>query len=69
LTVEIPARLLGPGSYQGTLSFRSRLDASGPKVDEPGVVCEFTVGDTRTSFGNNRRGYLSTILNWTSDAS
>ncbi|MBI2716570.1 MAG: ABC transporter ATP-binding protein [Rhizobiales bacterium] len=65
LTVEVPARVFGPGTYQILLSFLSGLDSSGPHVDEPGIVGEFELNDTKTTRGNRRRGFVSTILNWT----
>jgi lipopolysaccharide transport system ATP-binding protein len=64
LIVKVPPRVLGAGTYQVILDFRSRLDPSGPLVDVPGVVGEFGLNDTRTRFGNERRGYLSWILDW-----
>jgi lipopolysaccharide transport system ATP-binding protein len=68
LRVEVPKRILGPGTYQIYLSFASALDPAGPEVDLPGVVGEFVLDDTRTPRGNRRRGYLSTILTWQQEA-
>src|SRR6266853_2140905 len=67
LIVKIPPRVLGAGTYQIILSLQSGLDPAGPLVDVPGVVGEFGVNDTKTRFGNERRGYLSLILNWDRD--
>jgi lipopolysaccharide transport system ATP-binding protein len=64
LMVRIPPRILGAGTYQIYLSFASLVDSSGIDVDTPGVVGEFTMDDTRTTRGNHRNGYLSTILDW-----
>jgi lipopolysaccharide transport system ATP-binding protein len=64
LLVEVPARVLGPGSYQVILNFGSHLDPAGPAIDEPGIVGEFVLDDTRTPRGNHRKGYLSMILKW-----
>jgi lipopolysaccharide transport system ATP-binding protein len=64
LFVEIPARVLGPGSYQVILSFGSHLDPAGPVIDEPGIVGEFVLDDIGTPRGNHRKGYLSMILKW-----
>jgi lipopolysaccharide transport system ATP-binding protein len=64
LIVKVPPRVLGAGTYQINLSFLSGLDPAGPQVDVPGVVGEFGVNDTKTRFGNERRGYLSWILSW-----
>ena len=64
LLIEIPARVLGAGTYQIILSFASGLDPSGPEVDNVGLVGEFGLNDTKTPRGNRRRGYLSTIFSW-----
>jgi lipopolysaccharide transport system ATP-binding protein len=68
LWIEVPPRLLGPGTYRIYLSFASPTDAAGPTIDVPGIVGEFVVNDNRTLRGNHRNGYLSTILNWTTSA-
>ena len=64
LLIKIPPRILGPGTYQIYLSFRSGFDAAGPDIDTPGIVGQFVIDDTRTMRGNGRNGYLSTILGW-----
>jgi lipopolysaccharide transport system ATP-binding protein len=64
LHVAIPARVLGPGTYQIYLSFASMLDAAGPEIDTPGIVGEFTLDDTGTRRGNRRNGFLSLRLPW-----
>src|SRR5262249_46364335 len=64
LTIKVPPRVLGPGTYQIILSFASLFDPSGPQVDVPELVGEFGLDDTRTPRGNGRNGYLSLILNW-----
>jgi lipopolysaccharide transport system ATP-binding protein len=64
LTVKIPPRVLGPGTYQINLSFWAGLDPAGPEVDDAGIVGEFGLDDTKTLYGSRRRGYLSTIFNW-----
>ncbi len=64
LHVAIPARVLGPGTYQIYLSFASALDAAGPAVDTPGIVGEFSLDDTGTRRGNRRNGFLSLKLPW-----
>jgi lipopolysaccharide transport system ATP-binding protein len=66
LRVKIPARVLGAGSYQIYLSFASGFDPSGPIVDVPGIVGEFSLDDTSTRRGNRRNGYLSLKLDWAS---
>ncbi len=65
LHVAIPARVLGPGTYQVYLSFASTLDVTGPEVDTPGIVGEFSLDDTGTRRGNRRNGFLSLRLPWT----
>lgn len=62
--IRIPERILGAGTYQIYLSFASGFDPSGPDVDLPGVVGEFTLDDTSTRRGNGRNGYLSLKLPW-----
>ena len=64
LLIKVPPRVLGPGTYQIYLSFRSIMDTAGPEIDTPGIVGQFVVDDTRTMRGNSRNGYLSTILGW-----
>jgi lipopolysaccharide transport system ATP-binding protein len=64
LRVAIPARVLGPGTYQIYLSFASVLDAAGPEIDAPGIVGEFSLDDTGTRRGNRRNGFLSLRLPW-----
>ena len=62
--IGISQRILGAGTYQIYLSFASPIDSSGPEVDEPGIVGEFTLDDTSTRRGNRRNGYLSLKLPW-----
>jgi lipopolysaccharide transport system ATP-binding protein len=64
LHIAIPARVLGVGTYQIYLSFLSGFDPSGPEVDVPGIVGEFSLDDTSTERGNHRNGYLSLKLDW-----
>jgi lipopolysaccharide transport system ATP-binding protein len=64
LHVAVPARVLGPGTYQIYLSFASALDAAGPAIDTPGIVGEFSLDDTGTRRGNRRNGFLSLKLPW-----
>lgn len=64
LLIKLPPRVLGPGTYQIYLSFRSRFDTAGPIIDAPGIVGQFVIDDSRTMLGNARNGYLSTILDW-----
>jgi lipopolysaccharide transport system ATP-binding protein len=64
LTVRIPPRVLGVGTYQIYLSFASDIDPAGPRVDVPGIVGEFRIDDPSTRLGNRRAGYLSLKLDW-----
>jgi lipopolysaccharide transport system ATP-binding protein len=64
MSVRIPARILGAGTYQIYLSFASPCDPSGPNVDIPGIVGQFSLDDTSTRRGNRRNGYLSVKLPW-----
>jgi ABC-type polysaccharide/polyol phosphate transport system ATPase subunit len=64
LLIKVPPRILGAGTYQIYLSFRSGFDSAGPEIDTPGIVGQFVVDDTRTLRGNHRNGYLSTIFDW-----
>jgi lipopolysaccharide transport system ATP-binding protein len=64
LDINIPARILGAGTYQIYLSFASGFDPAGPAVDVPGIVGEFSLDDTSTRRGNRRGGYLSLKLDW-----
>jgi lipopolysaccharide transport system ATP-binding protein len=62
--LTIPGRILGAGTYQIFLSFISPFDSSGPVVDIPGAVGEFSLNDTSTRLGNRRNGFLSLKLPW-----
>jgi lipopolysaccharide transport system ATP-binding protein len=64
LTIGVPPRILGSGTYQIVLTFVAALDPSGPDIDRPGVVGQFVIDDTRTPSGNRRHGFLSTVLDW-----
>lgn len=60
----IPKRTLGIGEYAIYLNFTSPFNASGFTIDSPGHILQFSVDDTTTRRGKNRKSYLSTILNW-----
>jgi lipopolysaccharide transport system ATP-binding protein len=62
--IKIPARILGPATYQIYLSFYANFDAYGRMIDVPGVVAEFSLDDTSTHRGNRRQGFLSLRLPW-----
>jgi len=62
--IEIPQRLLAPAQYSVSISFASAQSSSGFIVDDPGAILSFAVTDPNTNRGNNRGGYLSTVLRW-----
>jgi lipopolysaccharide transport system ATP-binding protein len=61
---QIPKRILGVGSYTVSLYFTSNFNIGGFYVDTPGDVCKFELYDDTTNRGNNRAGFLSTIVDW-----
>jgi lipopolysaccharide transport system ATP-binding protein len=69
LTIEIPPRTLGAGTYQIYLGIASDIDSAGPRIDVPGICGEFHLDDPATRLGNRRAGYLSTRLIWQLKAS
>jgi hypothetical protein len=63
LRLTIPPRSIAPGNYRVRFTtIRSR--AGDTVVDDPGVICTFSLDDMTTLTGNNRPGYFSTILDW-----
>jgi len=64
IVIELPARVLGAGSYQLYMRFASGSNWTEREVDTPGIVGQFQLEDTTTGRGNRRSGYLSMILNW-----
>ena len=63
ISITIPSRTLAAGSYYVYLNFTGP-ESQGETIDTPGIVCRFSLHDTTTKRGNNRRGYLSTLLEW-----
>lgn len=63
ITVKVPARTLAAGDYTVYLNFSS-LSASQFDVESPGIVSRFSLDDLTSRRGNNRHGYLSTLLTW-----
>ena len=62
--ITIPPRILGPGEYRISASFASRHHDEF-LVDAPGrPLATFTLLDLVTARGNNRGGYISTLLPW-----
>lgn len=62
--IAIPPRVLGPGEYQVHMSFASSYYERF-LVDSPGYpLVGFRLSDLVTARGNNRGGYISTLLRW-----
>jgi homopolymeric O-antigen transport system ATP-binding protein len=64
LSVTIPARTLGHGTYQVYFSTAS-IFSTNFNVDIPGVIGWFHLDDYSSVRGNKRGGYFSTLLKWT----
>lgn len=64
IRVTIPPRTLGAGDYSIYLSLASAQNLDGFIIDVPGEVGHFTLNDFNTMRGNDREGYLSTVLDW-----
>jgi lipopolysaccharide transport system ATP-binding protein len=64
ITFEIPPRTIGIGRYLVNLSFASPQSAGEFHVDTPEYTVEFNMLDHGSRRGNNRNGYLSTLLRW-----
>lgn len=64
ITIAIPPRTLGHGTYNINLGFTSTQSTKGFFVDVHKYICRFELGDFSSDRGNKRDGYLSTILNW-----
>lgn len=62
--ITIPPRTLGHGEYSIYLNFSSS-SLSGQSVDSPQTVARFRLDDSKSRRGNRRRGYLSTLPQWT----
>ncbi len=63
IKVTIPPRTLGCGDYMVHFSMGSS-SADNFHVDVPGIVCGFSLDDFTSNRGNDRAGYLSTLLPW-----
>ena len=66
ISTTVPSRTLAAGSYYIYLNFTGP-ESQGEGIDSPGIVCRFHLHDTTTKRGNNRNGYLSTLLEWKVD--
>jgi len=62
--VNIPRRILGVGKYSIYINFASQFNANGWNVESPGNVCAFSVIDSITERGNNRRACTGVLLKW-----
>lgn len=62
--VKIPKRTIGVGKYTLGLNFTSAQHFGGFNVDSPKDCLTVDIYDDTTRRGNNRNGFLSTILNW-----
>jgi lipopolysaccharide transport system ATP-binding protein len=62
--VKIPKRTLGAGNYVVYVNFTSIQSYTSFNVDSPGEILSFTLLDNNTRRGNDRQGYLSTLLKW-----
>lgn len=61
--VTIPPRTLGHGDYAVTFSLACPL-ADQYNVDTPGTIGAFSLNDVTSKRGNQRAGFLSTLLDW-----
>ena len=62
--IKIPKRTIGHGQYVICLNYTSNQNASGWNVDSPLDCLQVSISDDSTNRGNQRGGYLSTILPW-----
>ncbi|MDF1548413.1 MAG: polysaccharide ABC transporter ATP-binding protein [Bacteroidales bacterium] len=66
IKIRLPKRILGFGEYLLYVNYASNFSFKSFNVDSPGYIIEFSLTDSATQRGNNRNGYLSTILEWNS---
>lgn len=62
--VKIPKRSLGVGEYIVYINFASNQNIKSFHVDSPGDILSFQINDNKTTRGNKREGFLSTLLDW-----
>ncbi|MBI5683044.1 MAG: ABC transporter ATP-binding protein [Deltaproteobacteria bacterium] len=62
--ITIPPRILGSGDYTVYLNFTSHFSFKSFNVDSPGIVGIFHLDDFKSHRGNNREGFISTLLSW-----
>ncbi len=61
--LTINSNILPHGEYQFYLSFASTF-SNNFMIDVPGDILNFTIVDTQTKRGHNRKAKTSTLLNW-----
>ena len=66
VSITVPSRTLAAGGYYVYLNFTGP-ESQGESIDSPGIVSRFYLHDTTTKRGDNRNGYLSTLLEWKID--
>jgi len=64
LKLKVPARLLAPGEYVAYFNFDSRMGASHSNVEFLGDLLSFRIDDPVSRRGNNRGGFVGTLLDW-----
>lgn len=69
ISVSIPPRVLGHGTYVVYLNFASPLGVTAADIHSPGTVLQFTVTDSTSKRGNARRGFHSILLSWAEQSS
>jgi lipopolysaccharide transport system ATP-binding protein len=63
IMVVIPPRTLGHGEYMLQFGLASHM-ADNFYMDQPGLVCSFSLDDFASKRGNQRAGFFSTLLPW-----
>ena len=61
--LHFPKRLFAPGRYQFSANLGSRFK-DGYVVDSVGRCLSFDMSDHFTNYGNSRKGFFSTIIDW-----
>lgn len=64
IDIRIPKRTIGHGQYVICLNFTSPQNINGFNIDSPQDCLKLTISDESTDRGNNRDGYMSTVLPW-----
>ena len=67
LSIMIPKRILGHGTYNLTIGFASPYSLHGYTIDDNNEVTSFQVTDVSTDRGDKRGGFFSVILPWKLD--